>query len=199
MDGRTVIYQMATDFSVNEIVTVTLTPLVGSASSLASYQYQFVIGGHLPDADIIAALGDNLPYQGKENASDGDPANKTLIASVPDWTLPREWGKFSQQQSAGISLTAGQQYYVEAMEIGGGGGDNLAVGWLKPGQVTTAPSEVIPGTVLSPWIGSQSAAALKSASPKGAGLTPKFALMPTGCPCPVTSSGHYYRPREPCS
>jgi hypothetical protein len=31
-----------------------------------------------------------------------------------------------------------------------GGADNLAVGWLKPGQTGTSPSEVIPGSVLSP-------------------------------------------------
>jgi hypothetical protein len=28
--------------------------------------------------------------------------------------------------------------------------DNLAVGWLKPGQTGTVPSEIIPGSVLSP-------------------------------------------------
>jgi hypothetical protein len=387
MDGRTVIYQMTAGFSLDEPVTVTLTPLVGSGSSLGTYQYQFVVGGHIPDVGSITARGGNLPYQAKENAFDSDPAtkwldyivpdgttnfswiqylypdnatlvagqyaltsaddapeddpadwnlygvdasgyltlldrqtgqsfssrhqtktytltdfvafrgyrleitrvndpsiatalqlaelqfverqgsllreywlgipgtavsdltgdtnypanpsgsnllssfeapqnwavnygtrlrgyitapntgtfffwissdanselwlstndnpaNKSLIASVPDWTLPREWGKFSQQQSAGISLTAGQKYYVEALQKGGGGGDNLAVGWAKPGHVTTAPSEVIPGAVLSPWIGSPSAAALKAASSKGAGLTPKFAIMPNGVSVP---------------
>jgi len=34
-----------------------------------------------------------------------------------------------------------------------GGGDNLAVGWAKPGEATTAPSQVIPGSVLSPYLG----------------------------------------------
>ena len=32
------------------------------------------------------------------------------------------------------------------------GGDNLAVGWLKPGEIGTVPSEVIPGSVLSPSV-----------------------------------------------
>ena len=32
----------------------------------------------------------------------------------------------------------------------GAGGDNLAVGWAKPGQATTAPSEGIPGSSLIP-------------------------------------------------
>ena len=30
------------------------------------------------------------------------------------------------------------------------GGDNLTVGWLRPGQTGTIPSEVVPGSVLSP-------------------------------------------------
>src|SRR5262249_41994384 len=50
-------------------------------------------------------------------------------------------------------LIAGQKYYVEALQKEGGGGDNLAVGWAKPGQSTVAPSEVISGEVLTPWTG----------------------------------------------
>ena len=40
---------------------------------------------------------------------------------------------------------------MEALQKEGGGGDNLAVGWAKPGQATSAPSEVIPGWVYSPF------------------------------------------------
>jgi hypothetical protein len=387
MDGRTVIYQMTKDFSLDESVTVSLAPHSASSSSLDAYQYQFVVGGHIPDVGTITARGDNPPYQGKENAFDGDPAtkwldyivpdgttnfswiqylypdnatlvagqyaltsaddapeddpadwsfygvdasgyltlldrqtgqrfssryqtktytltnsvafrgyrleitrvndasratavqlaelgiierqgtilreywlgipgtavsdltgninypanpsgnsllssfeapinwavnygtrvrgyitapntgtyvfwissddnselwlstndnpaNKSLIASVPDWTNPREWTKYSQQQSASITLTAGQKYYVEALQKDGGGGDNLAVGWAKPGQGSSAPSEVIPGEVLSPWTGGASAPDLKAASLKDAGLTPKFATMPNGVSVP---------------
>ena len=43
---------------------------------------------------------------------------------------------------------------MEALQKEGGGGDNLAVGWAKPGQATSGPSEVIPGSVLSPFSGS---------------------------------------------
>ena len=32
----------------------------------------------------------------------------------------------------------------------GTGSDNLVVGWLKPGQTGTTPSQVIPGSALSP-------------------------------------------------
>ena len=40
---------------------------------------------------------------------------------------------------------------MEALQKDGGGGDNLAVGWAKPGESTSAPSEVIPGSLLSPF------------------------------------------------
>jgi hypothetical protein len=98
-------------------------------------------------------------------STDANPANKQLVASVPGWTNSREWNKYSQQQSAAIGLTAGQKYYVEALQKEGGGGDNAAVGWAKPGQSTTSPSEIVPGSVLSPWPGGPSVLAARSSGP----------------------------------
>ena len=87
-------------------------------------------------------------------SSNDNPANKVSIASVPEWTdSPRQWNKFPSQKSAAIPFIAGQRYYVEALQKDGGGADNLAVGWAKPGQSTSAPSEVIPGSALSPFSG----------------------------------------------
>src|SRR6185436_10494244 len=82
-------------------------------------------------------------------SSDDDPDNRILIASVPGWTNSREWNKYPSQKSAPINLVSGQQYYVEALAKEALGGDNVAAGWAKPGESTSAPSEVIPGTVLS--------------------------------------------------
>jgi len=90
-------------------------------------------------------------------STDENPANAARIAYVNGWTNPREWNKYTSQKSAPIQLTAGQKYYVEALMKEHGGGDNLAVGWAKPGQGTYAPSEVIPGSVLSPWTGGSAA------------------------------------------
>ena len=84
-------------------------------------------------------------------SSNDNPASKVRIGWVLDWTDSRQWNKFSSQKSSAIPLTAGQRYYVEALQKEGGGGDNLAVGWAKPGESTSAPSEVIPGSVLSPF------------------------------------------------
>ncbi len=88
-------------------------------------------------------------------SSNDQAANKQLIAFHTSFTGPAEWNKFTTQKSAVINLTQGQSYYIEALMKEAGGGENLAVGWLKPGQTGTIPSEVIPGSVLSP-IGNKS-------------------------------------------
>ena len=72
-----------------------------------------------------------------------------LIAEVPGWTNLRQWDKYTAQKSAAITLTAGEVYYIEALHKEGGGGDRLGVGWAKPGESTTAPSEIVPPEVLS--------------------------------------------------
>lgn len=84
-------------------------------------------------------------------STDVQVANKVLIASVTGFTASREWGKYVSQKSAEIALVAGQKYYIEVLHKEGGGSDNLAVGWAKPGEATTAPSEVIPGAYLTPY------------------------------------------------
>jgi hypothetical protein len=67
------------------------------------------------------------------------PAQKVQIANVNAWTGPREWTKEPNQQSAPISLLAGQRYYIEALQKEGGGGDNLAVRWQLPGGIIEEP------------------------------------------------------------
>ena len=85
------------------------------------------------------------------NGTGNNPAGATQIAYHNGWTDPQMWNRFSEQKSVAINLTAGQQYYVEALMKEGGGGDNLAVGWAKPEEATGQPSEVIPGQYLIPF------------------------------------------------
>ncbi len=80
-------------------------------------------------------------------------SNKVKIAGNTNWTDSREWNKYPSQKSVGITLTAGQTYYIESIMKEAGGGDNLAVGWRKPSDGNGAsPVEVIPGIRLKPWI-----------------------------------------------
>ncbi len=67
-------------------------------------------------------------------SSDDDPANAVEIAFVAEWGPPRVWDWAASQQSAPITLQAGQRYYIEALAKEQGGGDNLAVAWALDGQ-----------------------------------------------------------------
>ncbi len=89
-------------------------------------------------ADDVAEL-----WLSTSNAESG----KVKIASVPDWTASREWSKYPSQKSVAIYLQAGHQYYIEALQKEGEGGDNLAVAWQLPDGTMEAP---IAGTRLSP-------------------------------------------------
>jgi hypothetical protein len=66
-------------------------------------------------------------------STDDSLANATIIASVSGWTNVQEWDKYSSQESAPITLQAGQAYYIEARYKEGGGGDHCAVAWQGPG------------------------------------------------------------------
>ncbi|MBI3416210.1 MAG: lamin tail domain-containing protein [Verrucomicrobia bacterium] len=81
-------------------------------------------------------------------SSDATPANKKQIASVASWTSSREWTKEPNQKSMAIPLIAGQQYYIEALQKEGGGGDNLAVRWQLPSGTIETP---IPASRLQPY------------------------------------------------
>lgn len=81
-------------------------------------------------------------------STDGTPDHMSLIAEVPGWTNSHQWDKNAEQESAWISLQAGQKYYIEALHKEGTGGDNIAVAWSGP-EITQA---VIDGKYLSPWL-----------------------------------------------
>ena len=71
-----------------------------------------------------------------------DEDSATMIASVPSWTPPRVWDRFEQQRSSAQHLKKGKFYWVEAFFQEGGGGDNLAIGVVKPDQRESMPIEV---------------------------------------------------------
>jgi ELWxxDGT repeat protein len=81
-------------------------------------------------------------------STDDDPANRRRIAYITGATGIREWTKFPTQQSAQITLTQGQRYYIEALHKQGVGSDNIAVGWRLPSGNLERP---IPGNRLSPF------------------------------------------------
>ncbi len=81
-------------------------------------------------------------------STDSNPSNRRRIAYVNGYTNPRQWTKFSTQQSSAINLVAGQRYYIEALHKEGIGTDHMAVGWQLPNGTLERP---IPGNRLSPF------------------------------------------------
>lgn len=72
-------------------------------------------------------------------STDANPANRRQIAGVTAWTPSRTWEQYAEQKSAAIPLVAGSRYYIEALMKEGGGGDNLAVRWLRPDGLDQGP------------------------------------------------------------
>lgn len=81
-------------------------------------------------------------------SSNNDPSNKSLRSSVSGWTNPGEWEKYPSQQSAPVTLTAGQPYYFEIFHQEGGGGDHIALSWQRP-SMPAGVREILSGNVLA--------------------------------------------------
>ena len=82
-------------------------------------------------------------------STDAYPPGATLIASVVGWTNSLQWDKYPSQQSEEVYLSAGQKYYIEALQKESSGDDHLAVAWQRTGGTFEGP---IPGARLSPWV-----------------------------------------------
>ncbi len=95
-------------------------------------------------------------------SNDTEPVNAIKRASVTTGTASQQWSApgETRQKSAFLALEAGQKYYLEILhKAGPGAGDNLAVGWAKPGESGTAPSQVVPGSALSTYVAAAPATA----------------------------------------
>ena len=72
----------------------------------------------------------------------------TVRASVSGSTNRYQWTKSTAQQSAAMTLQAGQAYYMEVRHKEGGGNDHVAVAWQGPG----ISQRVISGLYLAPYV-----------------------------------------------
>ena len=113
-------------------------------------------------------------------STDDQPANLVKRAYVATYTGSRQWTKEANQKSPILALTAGQKYYFEALQRDFTGGDNLAVGWFKPGDAGAgaAPSQVVPGSALAPY--TPPAAPAQQTTLYIASLTPQTGVTSNG-------------------
>jgi len=80
-------------------------------------------------------------------STDDGPANKKLIASVPQWSDSRDFTADPTQTSAPLDLKSSTAYYIEVRHKAGEGDNNLSVAWNLPDGIQENP---IPGERLSP-------------------------------------------------
>jgi signal peptidase I len=135
-------------------------------------------------------------------STNSDAANRKLVASVDSYTSSEAWDTFPSQQSAAVSLVAGQNYYVEAWSKEGGGDDNLSVAWSGPGitrQVISGSYLSAPSTGCSAWCPTDSAtpyhALLQSFIPYCADVNGASQTVGTGVidyPCSSSSSNQLW-------
>lgn len=81
-------------------------------------------------------------------SNDDETINSIQRTSVSaGGATPTDWA--SAAKSPWLALEQGKRYYFELLHKSGTGAEHLALGWSKPGEPTTSPSEVVPGYVLS--------------------------------------------------
>jgi uncharacterized protein (DUF1800 family) len=134
--------------------TTTLTSLQGPSNSGTNF------GARVRGYITAPTTGNYYFWIAANNAAelwisnDSEPVNIFKRASVSTGSAtPQNWTNEASQKSPWLALEQGQKYYFEVLhKAGAAAGDNLAVGWSKPGEDTTAPSQVVPGYVLSPYV-----------------------------------------------
>jgi len=85
-------------------------------------------------------------------SSTAEPANRLKRAWVIAGNVGAGvWDALPSQKSITMSMAAGSRYYVEVIRRESAGTDHLQVGWLRPGQTGSVPSEIIPGWALTAY------------------------------------------------
>lgn len=142
-----------------------LTNVLGSLQSITNYGENY---GERIRGYFTAPVTGNYYFwiAGSDSAQlwvsdDNNEVNQVLRAWVTptnnptapgqNGTSPGQWNVQSSQQSGWLSLTAGQQYYIQVLHKAGvGTNDNWSVGWLQdPTGTNNNPAGVVPGYLLS--------------------------------------------------
>ena len=84
-DGRTVIFEMGTDFATNEVVAVTLSPQVapGTSGTVNTYQYFFLIGAPATGTPTVTANSVGGPAPATATAQAIGPPDQPLGPAPP--------------------------------------------------------------------------------------------------------------------
>jgi hypothetical protein len=145
--------------TVDDIPVETTPDLLTEVSSLSETSTTFEYGVRVRGLLTAPLTGEYRFWITSDDNSelwlgtDESSASLIEIASVTGvgvFADPGEWNKLGSQASAPIELEAGKRYRLLLLFKQGGGPGHFMVGWAKPGDVTTAPAEEVPGSQLTP-------------------------------------------------
>ncbi|MEQ1852512.1 MAG: DUF1800 family protein, partial [Chthoniobacteraceae bacterium] len=146
--------------SIADIPPTSGTPVTGNLTSLeAPTNNDENFGARIRGYISAPVTGNYYFWIAANNAAelwisnDDEPINAIKRAWVTTGNaMPQTWTGAVTQKSPWLALEGGKKYYFEVLHYAATGDDNLAVGWAKPGESTTAPSGVVPGYVLTPYV-----------------------------------------------
>lgn len=129
--------------------------LIGPSSIGDNYgtRIRFSLEAKVTGTYDIGIYGDDQTALYWTGSASSAPFGLNMLVMVPGWSGIDEFNKYSEQ-TAQISLSAGQTYYFELLHSEGSGGDHYGVKWQLPGSSswTEIPNEQLyPGTIS--WTG----------------------------------------------
>ena len=131
--------------------TTAAAPAVAAVDAVAEVLY--VTGDTLPDGAAVGDVKTAAVVAVAAVAAKAQVSTLTIGGSIAvgDKVSLTVTGTRLETTSLPIALAAGTSYYVRALMKEGGGGDNLAVAWIKSGEAAPANDALpIPGSVLTP-------------------------------------------------
>ena len=97
----------------------------------------------------ISGDDDARLFLGSSAAAASRSANPIATVPLNGWTNFQQWNKYTSQQANAMTLTAGQQLYMEVQQKENGGGDHVSVGWTGPGISAITPIVTSPAALAS--------------------------------------------------
>lgn len=123
-------------------------PTLTSARNIGDFYSRRLTGWLKPQASgtyFFWLAGDNRArlYLG----ADASESSKKLIAAIDSATSFQAWDELGTQGSAGVSLVAGQLYWIEVQQVEQSYSDSVSVAWSGPG----IQREAIPSSAMAPF------------------------------------------------
>ncbi len=182
-------------------------PAGGLNEAGGNYGNQLITWFTAPASGTYVFFVNGDDYSDLYLSTDENSANKKLIAQETGWSNPRQWqtvgsgdatAKRSDQFATtawpdgnAITLTAGKQYYLEALHVEGGGGDNIGATFMKDGDAEPADGDAskLTGSLIGAYLDPNGASATFTRQPADTTIQENRAATLTAAATGVSAYG----------